>query len=163
MPIISGGGGVPVPLSVNGAAQGSAVKVLDVLTADQELSLSDNSGLLLLATTGTNPVITVQDNANPSNGGGVVLAQDNQSFRSARLASGASAGDQQLALNDGNVNRVVLSDTLFMLRINTDPGATALSANQLTLWFDATNGASKLMIRAKSANGTSVTGSVSLA
>jgi hypothetical protein len=46
------------------------------------------------------------------------------------------------------------------------PGAPAdgdISASECALWFDDTNGAAKLMVKAKSANGTVVTGSVNLA
>ena len=42
------------------------------------------------------------------------------------------------------------------------PADSALAANQLALWFDPTDGAGKLMIKAKTANGTVVTGSVTL-
>lgn len=42
------------------------------------------------------------------------------------------------------------------------PADDLLSAGQCALWFDATNGAAKLMIKAKQANGTVRTGSVNL-
>jgi len=47
--------------------------------------------------------------------------------------------------------------------LHAAPADAALSAGQAALWFDQTNGASKLMVKAKSANGTVVTGSVTLA
>lgn len=42
------------------------------------------------------------------------------------------------------------------------PTDGALNAGECGLWFDQTNGAAKLMIKAKSANGTVVSGSVDL-
>jgi hypothetical protein len=46
---------------------------------------------------------------------------------------------------------------------NAAPADGELVAGQLALWFDSTNGAGKLMVKAKTANGTVVTGSVTLA
>lgn len=42
------------------------------------------------------------------------------------------------------------------------PADAYLSAGQLAMWFDSTNGASKAMFKGKSANGTVVSGSVTL-
>jgi hypothetical protein len=42
------------------------------------------------------------------------------------------------------------------------PDNAELEAGQCIIWFDKTNGSAKLMVKAKSANGTVVTGSVSL-
>lgn len=45
---------------------------------------------------------------------------------------------------------------------NTAPADGDIAANELALWFDPTNGASKLMIKAKQADGTVKTASVAL-
>lgn len=50
-----------------------------------------------------------------------------------------------------------------MVGVTAAPADADLAASQCALWFDDTNGASKLMVKAKSANGTVVTGSVALA
>ena len=42
------------------------------------------------------------------------------------------------------------------------PADGALAAGQAFIWLDATNGAGKLMVKAKTANGTVATGSVTL-
>jgi hypothetical protein len=42
------------------------------------------------------------------------------------------------------------------------PADASLSAGDLALWFDQTNGAAKLMVKGKSANGTVVTAAVAL-
>ena len=51
--------------------------------------------------------------------------------------------------------------TIFVTKI-VAPADGELAASQVALWFDDTNGLSKLMIKGKSANGTVVTGSVAL-
>jgi hypothetical protein len=45
---------------------------------------------------------------------------------------------------------------------NSAPADASLAAGDLALWFDQTNGAAKLMLKGKSANGTVVTGNVAL-
>lgn len=67
----------------------------------------------------------------------------------------AAAGANQIAL--GTASHHTLWKTA------ADPGAAALAASQFTLWLDATNGACRLMIRAKQADGTSRTAAVALA
>ena len=42
------------------------------------------------------------------------------------------------------------------------PADAALAAGQAFIWLDATDGAGKLMVKAKTANGTVATGSVTL-
>lgn len=42
------------------------------------------------------------------------------------------------------------------------PADGAIAAGQAFIWFDDTNGAGKLMVKAKTANGTVATGSVTL-
>jgi hypothetical protein len=51
----------------------------------------------------------------------------------------------------------------FITAIHAAPSDATLNAGDMALWFDQTNGASKLMIKAKQADGTVKTGSVSLA
>lgn len=54
-----------------------------------------------------------------------------------------------------------IGNTLFV-RANAAPADADLAAGELALWFDPTNGAAKLMIKAKQANGTVKTGSVNV-
>lgn len=51
----------------------------------------------------------------------------------------------------------------FMTRKVAAPADADLVASEMALWLDATDGAAKLMVKAKSANGTVVTGSLALA
>ncbi len=50
----------------------------------------------------------------------------------------------------------------FITKKNAAPADGDLNASEMALWFDDTNGAGKLMIKAKTANGTVVTGNVAL-
>lgn len=69
-----------------------------------------------------------------------------------------------LRITDGTATGIgdLLCRTPFIRR-NAAPADAELSAGDVALWLDSTNGASKLMIKAKSANGTVVTGNVPLA
>lgn len=50
----------------------------------------------------------------------------------------------------------------FMTRKNSGPANTDLEPGELAIWFDKTNGATKMMLKGKNANGTVLTGSVPL-
>jgi hypothetical protein len=50
-----------------------------------------------------------------------------------------------------------------ILKKTAAPADASLNANEVALWFDATNGSAKLMIKAKQANGTVVVGEIALA
>jgi hypothetical protein len=49
------------------------------------------------------------------------------------------------------------------IKLHSAPADADLSAGHLMLWFDQTNGAAKLMVKAKQADGTAKTGSLALA
>ncbi len=53
-------------------------------------------------------------------------------------------------------------DATITFRQHSAPADADLGAGDCALWFDQTNGAAKLMIKAKTANGTVATGSVTL-
>lgn len=69
-----------------------------------------------------------------------------------------------LAVVDTGAQPAVVVGSPAFLRIDrtTAPDDAAISASQLALWFDDTNGAAKLMIKGKTANGTVVEGEVAL-
>jgi len=58
--------------------------------------------------------------------------------------------------------RVIRSGFVVLNGANTGPDQDTLAAGELAFWFDSTNGAAKLMVRAKQADGTVVNGSVNL-
>ncbi len=53
-------------------------------------------------------------------------------------------------------------DGYMVIKLNAAPADAAIAAGEAALWFDSTNGAGKLMVKAKTANGTVATGSVTL-
>jgi hypothetical protein len=68
---------------------------------------------------------------------------------------------------DGNGTVRELGDLTFgnfvLVKAHAVPADADLSAGDAAVWYDQTNGAAKLMVKAKTANGTVVTGSVTLA
>lgn len=61
-----------------------------------------------------------------------------------------------------NVLSSVSENGYFMTRKIAAPADAELSASELAIWFDSTNGAGKLMIKGKTVDGTVVTGNVAL-
>ena len=57
----------------------------------------------------------------------------------------------------------VYATSVLVTAANAAPADNTLNAGEAALWLDATNGAGKLMVKAKTANGTVVAGSVTLA
>lgn len=69
------------------------------------------------------------------------------------LAQFSSAGTGKLFVDD---------EGYLIIAVVAAPADGALSASEVALWFDATNGAGKLKIKGKTANGTVVAGEVTL-
>lgn len=63
---------------------------------------------------------------------------------------------------DGSVYSRISANGHLITKKNSAPADSELAAGEMALWFDPTNGAAKLMIKAKTADGTVRTGSVSL-
>lgn len=57
----------------------------------------------------------------------------------------------------------ILSGGAMVTHANSAPADGSLSAGEMAIWFDSTNGSAKLKIKGKSANGTVVAGEVALA
>jgi hypothetical protein len=79
---------------------------------------------------------------------------------------GDTSGTNPVAVfnNNGSTRTVkVLSDGYLMFNAHVAPADAALAAGELALWFDQTNGAAKLMVKAKQADGTVKTAAVALA
>lgn len=75
-----------------------------------------------------------------------------------------AADMQRWITNDGNtILSRVNKNGVYMTQVSTVPADADLVTGELALWFDKTAGAAKLMIKAKNASGTVVTGSVALA
>lgn len=83
------------------------------------------------------------------------------------LVARARASQSGSIFEAQDTNSAILSrfnkDGYFMTRKVAAPADGDLASSELSLWLDATNGAGKLMVKAKTANGTVVTGSLALA
>lgn len=99
-----------------------------------------------------------------NNGKRMAFGSQNNAPASLRLRPGSAQTGDNIRVDDSSGNRVsgFNKESVFFTQRNSAPADGDLVANELTLWFDPTNGASKLMIKAKQADGTVKTGSVSL-
>jgi hypothetical protein len=79
--------------------------------------------------------------------------------------SAAADGSTTLEVTDQNEDDrfVVFADGTMVISKNAATADGNLSAGQMAIWFDQTNGAAKLMVKGKSANGTVVAGAIALA
>lgn len=95
--------------------------------------------------------------ATSTNGAVVGLTVTNDTYASANVADFVSKG------SGSAVTCCTISENgYFTTRKNSVPADGEVAASEVALWFDSSNGASKLMIKGKSADGTVVTGSVTL-
>jgi len=97
-----------------------------------------------------------------------VLSTDN-SLRSVSLSTtsgvfvASSGGAIQLVADNGTTRLFYTDATMGILTsVHAAPADGSLNAGECALWFDQTNGASKLMVKGKSANGTVVTAAIAL-
>lgn len=76
----------------------------------------------------------------------------------------ASQTEDQFAVKNASsqVQSRFNSSGTFMTRVTTAPADSAIASAEMSIWFDSTDGAAKLMIKAKQADGTVRTGSVAL-
>jgi hypothetical protein len=78
-------------------------------------------------------------------------------------AAGQTADLQSWRDSSTNILSRVNKDGYLMTRKGGAPADGDLANGELAFWFDATNGAAKLMVKAKQADGTVRTGQVALA
>lgn len=79
-----------------------------------------------------------------------------------KAAGSQSASIQEWRDSSSNVLTRINKDGYLMTRKTAAPADADLATGEMALWFDSTNGAAKLMIKAKQADGTVRTGSVAL-
>lgn len=80
-----------------------------------------------------------------------------------RQDSATSTGDLLTVETTGSVVRSRFNKAgAFVTKVNAAPADADLAAGEMAVWFDSTNGAAKLMVKAKQADGTVKTGSVAL-
>lgn len=77
----------------------------------------------------------------------------------------ASQTGDQISFRDASdaLQSRVNKDGVFMTKVTAAPADADVNTGELAFWFDSTNGAAKLMVKAKQADGTVRTGSVALA
>lgn len=82
------------------------------------------------------------------------------------ITNSASTASTMLALDSSkNVTTVAalaIKGGTIVVQTHSAPGTGNLVAGDAAIWFDQTNGAGKLMVQAKTADGTLVAGSVTL-
>jgi len=106
----------------------------------------------------SNEIVAIGYHALCTGGGAIALGSQAQATAGGAVAIGnlvTTAVGNQIAL--GGASHHIL------LKTAAAPADAALAASQFTLWLDATNGAAKLMVKAKQADGTVKTASVALA
>ena len=79
-----------------------------------------------------------------------------------KAASSQTANLTEWQTSDGTVGLAVNKANYLLIANNSAPADGDLAAGQVAIWFDSTNGAAKLRIKGKSANGTVVAGEVAL-
>lgn len=97
--------------------------------------------------------------------GAVQINPQNAADISLVLKQAAAATVDVLQVKDSTAAILARFDKsgYFMMRKTAAPADADLVAGEAALWLDATNGAAKLMVKAKQADGTVRTGSVALA
>jgi len=78
------------------------------------------------------------------------------------VAVTSDAGVLELDNESGGRQFIASGSMGVVFAVHAAPSSGDLNAGECALWFDQTNGAAKLMIKAKTADGTVVTGNVPL-
>jgi hypothetical protein len=79
-----------------------------------------------------------------------------------RALSSQSGNIQEWQDSGGTLLSSISESGYFMTRKTTAPGDAELAAGEMALWLDPSNGAAKMMVKAKQADGTVRTGSLAL-
>jgi hypothetical protein len=163
MPLISGGGGgsafnggtITHPLVIDDSANPGTTP-LDVKGATVEVTIDDGSERLTISGLGGNTAdLVVSDTASA---GQAVLLRSPDSVR-------VTSDSAQVWGRTANALRRIfrLADDVGILTSTTAaPNDAALNAGELAIYFDSTNGASALKVKAKTTNGTVATATVPL-
>ncbi|WP_284984304.1 hypothetical protein [Arthrobacter sp. efr-133-TYG-118] len=104
-------------------------------------------------------------NAGNTANNSVSITNNGTSAHSLYITRASAQTGDQISLRDasGVLQSRFNKDSIFMTKVNAAPADADVNTGEAAIWFDSTNGASKLMIKAKQADGTVKTGSVSLA
>ncbi len=139
MPIVSGGGvGFSVPF--------------DASSSGTELATDNFGRLTITGKGGNNGELDIIDDSTT----GLVILSNGRGFEGDEAAAA-------IVLLVGTDHIFQVDSTELKFHINAALIDSALSAGDCALWYDSTNGASKLMVKAKQADGTVKTAAVALA
>lgn len=165
-----GTGSFPLQVMYNGIEQFS-VSYLGVCTIRAGGNLNIGAGLLGITDSGgvaqVNTFNELHIRPGALGGSGTrrisVISQNaaDQPFR-VKGASSQSGNIQEWVSSADAVHGTISENGYFTTRKVAAPADGELAASELAFWFDDTNGAGKLKIKAKTANGTVVTGEVAL-
>lgn len=165
-----GTGSIPLKIMYNGIEQFS-VSYLGVCDIRSGGKLNIGAGLLAITDSGGvaqfNTFNELHIRPGALGGSGTrrisVIAQSaaDQPFR-IKGASSQSGNLAEWVSSADAVYGTISENGYFTTRKVSAPADGELSASELAFWFDDTNGAGKLKIKAKTANGTVVTGEVAL-
>jgi hypothetical protein len=143
----SGASGVFLPVQFTGTASQSGTAGATFLTVQPTVTAM-----------GSGAYAGVRIQMGGTLGGGVKAVQIQQA------AIGTQAADMtRWETNGGVLLCRVAAGGRFGHAVTTAPADADVATGEAQLWFDSTNGAAKLMCKAKSANGTVVTGQLALA
>lgn len=99
-----------------------------------------------------------------NHGGNVITSNASAAIALALRPSGSlNASIFEVQTNGGTRLSRFDKNGFFMTAKNAAPADADINNSEAAIWFDSTNGAGKLMIKAKTANGTVVTGNLALA
>lgn len=104
-------------------------------------------------------------NAGNTASNAVSITNNGTSAHSVYITRSASQTGDQVSLRDsgGALQSRFNKDGVLMTKVTTAPADADLTSGEVSIYFDSTNGAAKLKIKAKQADGTVRTGEVALA
>jgi hypothetical protein len=132
-----------------------------------------NAGLKLTGATQASRYVGATATGAPSSGtwavGDWLIAQDGVVWictvagSQGTWVAAATTSNLYLPLAGGTVTGTAKFTAAPVIKVNSAPTDGSLAAGEAALWFDSTNGAGKLMVKAKQADGTVKTGTLAVA
>lgn len=144
-----------------GSAGGSITNVYGLHVLNLANAITTNSyGVYIDAQSGSTHTYAIY-----SAGGASVLLAGAAGVTPLTLQAAATPTADILKWNNSTpatIGRIDKNGT-FITKVNAAPADVDINTNEAAIWFDSTAGAAKLMVKAKNASGTVVTGSLALA
>jgi hypothetical protein len=165
MGVVTGGGG--------GGAAFNGGTITGALTVDRHTDDTNPALTVTAGATGTQGVAVAVDPSVPAlkvrglNADGIVAVSNDFNANTASVSSSSielkAAGGAISRYEPDFTKNISLRPDGLWISVNAGPADGDLAAGFAAIWFDKTNGAAKLMVKAKQADGTVVTGSLALA